>query len=91
MRDALLHNASTDEKALLLKKSVTVVSHWCFHCMKTVASSDSGIVGKAKRRLVTRFRSFYLILLISIFGTLFGDNLSVNQRNVMDPRNVSTK
>ena len=53
MRDALLHNASTDEKALLLKKSATVVSHWCFHCMKTVASSDSGIVGKASGQLVT--------------------------------------
>ena len=40
-------------RPLLLKKSATVVSHWCFHCMKTVASSDSGIVGKASGRLVT--------------------------------------
>ena len=61
MRDVLLHNASTDEKALLLKKSATVGVHWCFHCIKTVASSDCGIVGKASGRLVTRFRSFYLI------------------------------
>ena len=47
MRDVLLHSASTDEKALLLKKSATVVSHWCVQCMKTVASSNSDIVGKA--------------------------------------------
>ena len=61
MRDVLPHSASTDKKALLLNKSATVVSHWCFHCIKTVASSNSGIVGKASGRLVTRFRSFYLI------------------------------